>query len=137
MIKGFSYGPLRFEAESAKITIGKLKCEPWPHAPSTTPDPMKTMVEQQQIAINSLIDRVNKLEEQGKDNLLLIYYKINWLPTQMQGRRNDQEVRTFRMPHIFLESNIAAKIIMVKFQRKNEIIKNIVCNFQKRIANHF
>ena len=60
MIKGFSYGPLRFEAESAKITIGKLKCEP-------SADPMKTMVAKQQIAINSLIDRVNKLEDHGKD----------------------------------------------------------------------
>ena len=59
MIKGFSYGPLRFEAESAKITIGKLKCEP-------STDPMKTMVAKQQIAINSLIDRVNKLENNGK-----------------------------------------------------------------------
>jgi len=58
-IKGFSYGPLRFEAESAKITIGKLKCEP-------STDPMKTMVAKQQIAINSLIDRVNKLENNGK-----------------------------------------------------------------------
>ena len=63
MIKGFSYGPLRFEAESAKITIGKLKCEPQP--PNPINQSMKTS-EEQQIAINSLIDRVNKLENYGK-----------------------------------------------------------------------
>jgi hypothetical protein len=73
VIKGFSYGPLRFEAERAKITIGKLKCEPLPYEPSTTPDPMKTgMIEEQQIAINSLIDRVNKLEQHGKYNSFLL-----------------------------------------------------------------
>ena len=65
MIIGFSYGPLRFEAESAKITIGKLKCEPEP--PNPINQSMKTS-EEQQIAINSLIDRVNKLEDHGKDN---------------------------------------------------------------------
>ena len=64
MIKGFSYGPLRFEAESAKITIGKLKCEPKP--PNPINQSMKTTIEEQQIAINSLIDRVNKLENYGK-----------------------------------------------------------------------
>ena len=66
MIKGFSYGPLRFEAESAKITIGKLKCEPKPPNPITNQS-IRT-IEEQQIAINSLIDRVNKLEDHGKDN---------------------------------------------------------------------
>ena len=65
MIKGFSYGPLRFEAESAKITIGKLKCEP--EQPNSINQSIKTS-EEQQIAINSLIDRVNKLEDQGKDD---------------------------------------------------------------------
>ena len=63
-MKGFSYGPLRFEAESAKITIGKLKCEPKP--PNPINQSMRTN-EEQQIAINSLIDRVNKLEDHGKD----------------------------------------------------------------------
>ena len=29
-IHGFSYGPLRFKAESAKVTIGSLKCDPKP-----------------------------------------------------------------------------------------------------------
>ena len=66
MIKGFSYGPLRFEAESAKITIGKLKCEPCSTCPREPP--IKTTVEEQQIAIINLIDRVNKLEERGKYN---------------------------------------------------------------------
>ena len=76
VIKGFSYGPLRFEAESARITIGKLKCEAY--TPATTPreQPIKTMVEEQQIAINSLINRVNKLEKQGKGRLFLLCYEI-------------------------------------------------------------
>ena len=76
MIKGFSYGPLRFEAESAKITIGKLKCEPYNPASTPREQSMKAMVEEQQIAINSLIDRVNKIEKQGKPNSLLTYYEI-------------------------------------------------------------
>ena len=76
MIKGFSYGPLRFEAESAKITIGKLKCEPYNPALTPREQSMKAMVEEQQIAINSLIDRVNKIEKQGKHNSLLTYYEI-------------------------------------------------------------
>ena len=86
-MKGFSYGPLRFEAESAKITIGKLKCEPKP--PNPINQSMKTIAEEQQITINSLIDRVNKLEElekNGKDNLSLLYYEIGW--KEMQSRRN-------------------------------------------------
>ena len=71
MIKGFSYGPLRFEAESAKITIGKLKCEP-------SADPMKTMVAKQQIAINSLIDRVYKLENIGKGMFFSLFCTVNF-----------------------------------------------------------
>ena len=73
-MKGFSYGPLRFEAESAKITIGKLKCEPQP--PNPINQSMKTS-EEQQIAINSLIDRVNKLEDYGKDNWFLLCNETN------------------------------------------------------------
>ena len=80
LVKGFSYGPLRFEAETAKITIGKLKCEAY--TPATTPrgQSMKTMVEEQQIAINSLINRVNKLEKQGKGRLFLLCYEIRQIP---------------------------------------------------------
>ena len=54
MINGLSYGPLRFEAESAKITIGKLKCEPEP--PNPINQSMKTS-EEQQTAINQRPDQ--------------------------------------------------------------------------------
>ena len=47
---------------------------------------MKTMVEEQQIAINSLINRVNKLEKQGKGRLFLLCYEIRQIPIGYQNR---------------------------------------------------
>ena len=67
---------------------------------------MKTMVEEQQIAINSLINRVNKLEKQGKGRLFLLCYEIRyvdpyWLSKQIQDRRNERGHSGCRMNLIF------------------------------------